>query len=385
MEIKTTIVYDNIEEARLWGFSTISCQGSSRSSKTYNILIRLAIEAMLTPNIVVSICRKTLPALKATALRDFKEILTSWGFWEEKRLNKTDLIYSLPNGSIVEFFSTDDEQKVRGRKRHILFVNEANELDYLEYQQLKFRTSSYAILDYNPSFDDEHWISKLNNREDVFHFITTYKDNPFLEQTIIQELESLQDTNQALWKIYGLGLQARVEGLIFPNWRLVDEIPAGAKRQGAGIDFGFTNDPTAIIDCGLYGQDLYLHERAYATRMMTNDIADSLKIRKDLIAYADNSDPRLIEEIRAQGVRIEGVPKPKIITRVNSMQKYRLNITRGSTNLIKEVKNYCYQQDRSGNWLNMPIDKFNHGFDAAGYWYVKNIMGVSTSKSKLSC
>ena len=385
MEIKTTIVYDNIEEARLWGFSTISCQGSSRSSKTYNILIRLAIEAMLTPNIVVSVVRKTLPALKATALRDFKEILTSWGFWEEKRLNKTDLIYSLPNGSIVEFFSTDDEQKVRGRKRHILFVNEANELDYLEYQQLKFRTSSYAILDYNPSFDDEHWISKLNNREDVFHFITTYKDNPFLEQTIIQELESLQDTNQALWKIYGLGLQARVEGLIFPNWRLVDEIPAGAKRQGAGIDFGFTNDPTAIIDCGLYGQDLYLHVRAYATRMMTNDIADSLKLRKDLIAYADNSDPRLIEEIRAQGVRIEGVPKPKIITRVNSMQKYRLNITRGSTNLIKEVKNYCYQQDRSGNWLNMPIDKFNHGFDAAGYWYVKNIMGVSTSKSKLSC
>ena len=119
--------------------------------------------------------------------------------------------------------------------------------------------------------------------------------------------------------------------------------------------------------------------------MMTNDIADSLKLRKDLIAYADNSDPRLIEEIRAQGVRIEGVPKPKIITRVNSMQKYRLNITKGSTNLIKEVKNYCYQQDRSGNWLNMPIDKFNHGFDAAGYWYVKNIMGVSTSKSKLSC
>ena len=195
MEIKTTIVYDNIEEARLWGFNTISCQGSSRSSKTYNILIRLAIEAMLTPNIVVSIVRKTLPALKATALRDFKEILTSWGFWEEKRLNKTDLIYSLPNGSIVEFFSTDDEQKVRGRKRHILFVNEANELDYLEYQQLKFRTSSYAILDYNPSFDDEHWISKLNNREDVFHFITTYKDNllHFYDRLVFEKMNHVPD------------------------------------------------------------------------------------------------------------------------------------------------------------------------------------------------
>lgn len=385
MEVKTTIVYDNIEEARLWGFTTVSCQGSSRSSKTYNILIKLTIEAMLTPNIVVSVVRKTLPALKATALRDFKEILTGWGFWEEKRLNKTDLVYTLPNGSIVEFFSTDDEQKVRGRKRHILFVNEANELDYLEYQQLKFRTSLYAILDYNPSFDEDHWISKLNNREDVFHFITTYKDNPFLEQTIIQELESLQDTNQALWKIYGLGIQAKVEGLIFPNYRLIDAMPTNLKRAGAGIDFGYTNDPTAIIDCGILGQDLYLDERAYATRMSTNDIADALKTRRELTAYADNSDPRLIEEIRMQGVRIEGVPKPKIITRINSMQKYRLNITKSSTNLIKEVKNYCYQQDRSGNWLNLPIDKFNHAFDASGYWYVKNVMGVSNNKSKLSC
>lgn len=385
MEVKTTVVYDNIEEARLWGFTTVSCQGSSRSSKTYNILIKLTIEAMLTPNIVVSVVRKTLPALKATALRDFKEILTTWGFWGEKRLNKTDLVYTLPNGSIVEFFSTDDEQKVRGRKRHILFVNEANELDYLEYQQLRFRTSSYAILDYNPSFDEDHWISKLNNRDDVYHFITTYKDNPFLEQTIIQELESLQDTNQALWKIYGLGIQTKVEGLIFPNYRLIDAMPTNLKRAGAGIDFGYTNDPTAIIDCGILGQDLYLDERAYATRMSTNDIADALKTRRELTAYADNSDPRLIEEIRMQGVRIEGVPKPKIITRINSMQKYRLNITKHSTNIIKEVKNYCYQHDRSGNWLNLPIDKFNHAFDAAGYWYVKNVMGVSSNKSKLSC
>lgn len=385
MEIKTTIVYDEIAEARSWGFDTISCQGSSRSSKTYNILIWLIVEAATTPNTVVSVVRKTLPALKASALRDFKEIMIGLKWWSDKSFNKTELMYYFPNGSMIEFFSTDDEQKVRGRKRAILFANEANELDSMEYQQLKMRTTRYAILDYNPSFDDEHWISKLNARADVYHFLTTYLDNPFLERTIVQELERLRETNQSLWKIYGLGLQARVEGLIFPTYYEVDAMPTNAKRQGAGVDFGFTNDPTAIIDCGILGDNLYLSERAYQTRMLTNEIADSLKQRKDLIAYADNSDPRLIEEIRMQGVRIEGVPKPKIITRINSMQRYRINIVKGSPNILKEIKNYCYAQDRNGKWLNEPIDKFNHAFDASAYWYVKNVMGVGSTKSRLSC
>ena len=385
MNIKTTVVYEQIEEARLWGFSTISCQGSSRSSKTYNILIWLILHAVSHPNTRISIVRKTLPALKASAYYDFKEILLAWKWWSEKRINKSDLIYTFPNGSTIEFFSTDSEEKLRGRKQHILYANEANELDYLEWQQLKFRTSEMAILDYNPSFDEDHWVSTLNKRDDVYHFITTYKDNPFLGRVIIDELESLQHTNQSLWKIYGLGQQAIVEGLIFPSWQRVDEFPAAAKREGVGIDFGYTNDPTAIIRCGLLGNNLYFEEMNYATRMTTNDIADALKVRRQLNAYADNSDPRLIDEIRMQGVRIEGVAKPKIIQRINSMQKYNICIVKGSPAIESEIKKYTYVQDRSGKWLNEPIDKFNHAFDAAGYWYVKNVMGVGQNKTKMSC
>ena len=387
MEVKSTVVYEHLEEAhKVWGYSTVSCQGSSRSSKTYNILIWLILEAMQKP-LRISVVRKTLPALKASALYDFREILQNWGWWSDKRFNKTDLIYSLPNGSTFEFFSTDNEEKLRGRKQSIVYANEANELDYMEWQQLKFRTTLLAILDYNPSFDEDHWISKLNQRDDVYHFITTYKDNPFLEQTIIDELESLQYTNTSLYKIYALGLQAKVEGLIFETYAEVDEFPAAAKRVGIGVDFGYTNDPTAIIKCGILDNCIYLQEIAYNTRMKTNDIADELNTFKGFEAAADNSNPRLIDEIQLQlrGCRINGVPKPKILSVLDSMKRYKLCIVKGSPNILKEVKNYTYKQDKNGKWLNEPVDKFNHAFDAARYWYVDKVMGIGQRKNKLSC
>ena len=387
MEVKTTVVYEHLDEAfKVWGYSTISCQGSSRSSKTYNILIWLILEAMQTPT-RISVVRKTLPALKASALYDFREILMSWGWWREKSFNKTDLIYTFPNGSTFEFFSTDNEEKLRGRKQSIVYANEANELDYMEWQQLKFRTTKLAILDYNPSFDEDHWISKLNQRDDVYHFITTYKDNPFLEKVIIDELEGLKDTNSALYKIYALGLQAKVEGLVFESYTEVDRFPAGAKRVGLGIDFGYTNDPTAIIKCGVLDNCIYLEEVAYNTRMKTNEIADELKVFTGYDAAADNSNPRLIDEIQLQvkGCRIHGVTKPGIVSTLDAMKRYKLCIVKGSPSILKEARSYTYKQDRSGKWLNEPIDKFNHAFDAARYWFVDKVMGVGTRKNKLSC
>lgn len=359
------------------GVTTISCQGSSRSGKTYNILILLIVFCLIKPGITVSIVRATLPSIKGSVFRDFKEILFKLGIYDDRSLNKTEMIYTFQNGSFIEFFSTDSEQKLRGRKRDILYVNEANELKFIEWQQLKMRTTWFTILDYNPSFTDDHWICELNKDERVHHFFSTYKDNPFLEQTIIDEIESLRNKNKSLWQIYGLGQQAIIEGLIFENIEIVDEYPTWAKRQAIGLDFGYTNDPTAAVRCGIIDNDLYMDELFYSTHMLSKDIIEELRPWKGYKVISDSADPRLIQEIRNGGINIYPVDKFKgsIMAGINKMQEYNLKITRRSFNLIKEFKNYTYEQDKDERWLNQPIDAYNHGIDAGRYYVLGIILG----------
>lgn len=387
MKIQTTKVYAVIDKAvkqfdivdgkKKRRFTTISEQGSSRSSKTYNTLIWLIVYLLEHPGTRLSIVRKTLPSLKATVLVDFKEILRNMGIYNEKRLNKTDLIYTFPNDSWIDLFSTDDEQKIRGRKRDILYVNEANELLFIEWQQLKMRTTKFAIVDYNPSFSDDHWLCDLNKDKRTYHFVTTYKDNPFLEQTIIDEIESLQYKNKSLWQVYGLGLQCQVEGLIFPKITIVDSIPDYCKKRGYANDFGYTHDPTAIVDVGLLDNRLYVDEICYKTRMLTGDIISEFKNVPPRKVISESADPRLIQEIYNAGVNIYPVEKFKgsIMAGIQKMQEYEICVTKRSTNVIKEFNNYTYLQDKTGKWLNEPIDKFNHAIDAIRYWVLAEILG----------
>ena len=376
MKIQTTKVYSEIGKAIKNGYSTISLQGSSRSSKTYNALIWLIVYCLSNPYTRLSIVRATLPSIKGSVYVDFKDILLKLDLYDEKRLNKSDLIYCFSNGSWVEFFSTDSEQKIRGRKRDILFANEANEISFLEWQQLKMRTTKFAILDYNPSFSDEHWISAINRDSRTYHFITTYKDNPFLEQTIIDELESLKEKNKSLWQIYGLGLQSQVEGLIFTNVEIVESFPYWAKKQGIGIDFGYTNDPTAIVKCALLDDSLYLDEVCYKTHMLANDIIKELNTL-DMEVMSESADPRLIQEIANAGVLIYPVDKYQgsVMAGINKMQEYKIKITKRSINGIKEARNYAYMQDKDGAFVNNPIDKWNHFWDASRYWVLGKILG----------
>ena len=224
MEIPTTKIFYDLNDALDKGFKTISLQGSARSGKTYNIIIWLILYALQNDNISISIVRKTLPAVKRSVLRDIKDVLFSLDLLDDVSFNKSDLIITFSNKSFIELFSADDEQKIRGSKRNILFVNEANEITYNEWQQLIMRTTRFAIIDYNPSFSDEHWICQVNKEKDTNFFITTYKDNPFLEDTVIKEIERLKETNNSLWQIYGLGLQSQVEGLIFKNIEVIKEM-----------------------------------------------------------------------------------------------------------------------------------------------------------------
>ncbi len=375
--IQTSNIYTKIDNAINGGYNVVSLQGSSRSSKTYNTLIWLMVYCLRTPETRLSIVRATLPAIKGSVFVDFKEILIKMGEWDEKRLNKTELTYHFENDSWVEFFSTDSEQKLRGRKRDILFVNEANELKFIEWQQLKMRTTRFAIIDYNPSFSDDHWICDLNKEEATHHFISTYKDNPFLEQTIIDEIESLQRKNPILWQIYGLGMQAVVEGLVFKSFELIDEIPAHVKRRYYGMDFGYAADPTAIIELGVEGDSLYIDEHCYQTQMLTSDIIRTLKELPPLEVISESADPRLVQEIYRAGVNIHPVKKysGSIEAGLGKLQEYKFFVTKRSLNAIKELKNYTYQQDKEGKWLNTPIDCFNHIIDSIRYVAMSKLMG----------
>lgn len=391
MKIQTTRVYSEVSDAVKRGCRTISAQGSSRSSKTYNIVLFLCLYLLEHANTRLSVVRKTLPAIRGSVLYDFKDILVRLGIWADANFNKSEMIYTFPNGSFVEFFSTDQEQKLRGRKRDILFVNEANELSFVEWQQLAMRTAQFKILDYNPSFSEDHWIMKLNEESGVYHFITTYRDNPFLEQTIIDEIESLQTKSPTLWQIYGLGKRAIVEGIVFPRIEQVAEFPDWCKSEFIGIDFGYTNDPTAIVKVGyaVNADDeecLFIDEICYRTRMTTGDICDALRPYRNMAIDAESADPRLIDEIHKSGARIYPVKKGtgSIEAGIARMQTFRIFVTARSLNVLKEFRNYTYAQDKEGRWLNIPIDAYNHAIDAVRYVVMSELMSVPRGKFRLT-
>lgn len=377
MKIQTTKIYSEVQGALDAGYKIVSAQGSSRSSKTYNILIFLLAYVIQHPKYSLSIVRKTLPALKGSVFRDFKEIMMDkFKLWDGRCMNKSEMVYTLPNESFIEFFSTDDEQKIRGRKRNILYCNEGNEISFLEWQQLIMRTTNFSIIDYNPSFSDEHWLCELNKDPRTYHFISTYKDNPFLEQTIIDEIESLKHKNKVLWTVYGLGQQAMAEGLVFPEYEIVDSFPEKAKQVAVGLDFGYSSDPTAIVKCGILDDRMYLDEQCYRTHMLTSEIIKELK-KLRLFVYADSADPRLIQEIANSGVIIFPADKYKgsVMGGLFKMMEYKLCVTRRSTNYIRELKNYVYEQNKDGKFINQPIDAYNHLIDATRYYTIGKLLG----------
>jgi phage terminase large subunit len=367
-KIQTNVIFDHLElsEKRI-----VIEQGGTRSGKTYNILIWLIFGyCMRHQGRTVTIARKTYPALRSTAMRDFINILKDHELYSEEHHNKSSSEYRL-NGNLVEFISLDQPTKVRGRKRDVLFINEANELFFEDWQQLIFRTTDKIILDYNPS-DEFHWIyEKVKTREDADFYITTYKDNPFLQQEIIKEIERLKYTDENYWKVYGLGQVGAAKSLIF-NINLTDSIPDNAKLLSYGMDFGFTNDPTTLVAVYLHDTDLYIDELLYRTNMTNQDIAKELDRlglgRRDEI-YADSSEPKSIEEIYRMGWNIKPATKGpgSVNIGIDMLKRYVIHVTKRSVNTIKEFRNYKFKEDKNGNVLNEPVDLFNHSVDACRY------------------
>ena len=366
INLKTNIVFENLVDSDK---KIIINQGGTRSGKTFNILLYIIFYYCLNnSNKTITICRKTYPALRATVLRDFINILREHNLYSEDNHNKSSSEYNL-FGNLIEFISLDQPVKVRGRKRHLLFINEANELFWEDWQQLLFRTSDKIILDYNPS-EEYHWIyDKIIPREDANFLKTTYKDNPFLEQSLIDEIERLKYTDEQYWQIYGLGEKGISKATIF-NYVECNQVPFEAEVVSFGMDFGFTNDPTALVKVSKFDNNLYIEELLYRTMMTTGDIHNFLKgkVNREPI-YADSSEPRIIEELRRMGWSIRASLKGRdsVNAGIDLLKRFKIHIHKDSTNAIQEFRNYKWLEDKTGKLTNKPEDKNNHIADAVRY------------------
>jgi phage terminase large subunit len=345
-------------------------QGGTRSGKTYNILLWLIFYYTERNTAkTITICRKSFPSLRASVMRDFFDILREHDLYREEYHNKSSHEYHL-NGNLVEFISLDQPQKIRGRKRNLLYINEANELFYEDWQQLIFRTDGRIILDYNPS-ESFHWIyDRVIPREDCDFYQTTYRDNPFLDEKIKQEIERLKETDDDYWRIYGLGERGMSRATVFQFG--TSEIPQEAKLLSYGLDFGFTNDPSAIVAIYQHGDNLYLDELLYRTGMTNRDLHHHLQSlgldRRDEI-FADSAEPKSIEELHRFGWNVKPTAKGQdsINAGIDILKRHKIFATARSNNLIKELQNYKWTEDKNGNLLNKPIDVMNHALDAARY------------------
>ena len=290
MEIKSTVIFEkNYEALNDSAIRFVINEGGSRSSKTYSLCQLVIIYCLQNNNKVVSIIRKTFPALRATVLRDFIEILKELNIYSVEDHNKSEHIYTFPNGSIVEFFSVDDEQKIRGRKRDIAWCNEANELYFDDFTQLNMRTENKLIFDYNPS-ESTSWLYELPMEESVL-IKSTYKDNPFLPQSIRSQIEDLKRTDEALYQIYALGEKAISKSNIYSNWSFIPHRPARFVNYVYGLDFGY-NHPTALMRVYWCDNDIYIEPviyESYLTTSMLIDKMQSFNVEKTITIVADSS------------------------------------------------------------------------------------------------
>lgn len=380
--MNVTSVFNRNIEAYCKDYRYIVNKGSTRSSKTYSILQLLIIIAEFSEKpLTISIVSESIPHLKRGCIRDFKEILQQEKRWKQSRWNATDKVYKLHN-SMIEFFSADNPGKVHGPSRDILYVNECINIDYEIYRQLAIRTTGTIFLDCNPCF--EFWLDeKVLTQPDATLIHSTYRDNEFLSQAQIREIESNKN-DKDWWQVYGEGLTGMRQGVIVRNWEIVDRMPDNYKSRWLGIDFGFTNDPTAIIDVRLADGELWIDELLYAKgydNLMIAEHLDKLDIPYDIPIVADCAEPKSIREIASQGRRVEASQKGKdsIGNGISILNRYKKNITQYSANIINEYRNYRWQTDEFGNSTNVPVDRFNHSIDALRYVCLNKLMQRSNS------
>ena len=371
MKISTTQTFEDLLNP---DYRNYVFQGSSRAGKTYNIILWMVINIINEENKVYSIVRKTLPSLKGSVLRDLKDILIKLELYDSNKWHSVDGYVEI-GSNMIEWFSLDTEEKVRGRKRDICFVNEATEITYDEYVQLSLRTSERMILDFNPSLW-QSWLYDMEKQSDTFYTIVTYLDNPFLPQQQVEEIEKLRTRDPNLWRVFGLGQKGIPTRVVFSHQQIYDELPQGAKLLGYGIDIGF-NDPNTLVKVYKDGDSIYCEELLYLRNTTIPDFIYKIKdkgvnLTDDFIV--DSAAPQAIAEMSRSGINAKPVKKDTILAGIDQIKRHNLFIHRNSLNLQMELNSYVWKSDKNGNNLDEPEDKNNHIIDALRYVLQMKIM-----------
>lgn len=365
---------------------TKGVQGGTSAGKTFGILPILISIASKTPLQEISVVAESIPHLKRGAIKDFKKIMIKTGRWNPNSWNATDFKYTFFNNSQIEFFSAENDSKLRGARRDYLYMNEANNMTFHAYTELASRTKKGVYLDWNPV--NEFWFhTELKNDADVDFVIVNYQDNEACPESALNFILKAKEkaATSSFWanwyNVYGLGELGSLEGVVFSNWEQIDTIPTDAKYLGAGLDFGYSNDPTALIGVYEYNGKIIADEMIYSTSLLNSDIIKMMKQERSAPIWADSAEPKSIEEIRRAGYNIKPVVKgaDSINFGISVLQQKEILVTKNSTNLIKELRNYSWDTDKAGKKLNRPIDNYNHAIDALRYFAM---MGLSIKKSR---
>ena len=348
----------------------IASKGGTRSSKTWSVLQLLHLACVNSEKpLVISCVAATLPMVKRGMVRDFKRMLIAESEWDEDSFNKSECAYSYPNGCIIEFFGVDNASKVHGSARDILFVNEAQTIPREIFRQLDIRTRKKVIIDFNPVRKFWGETEFVGDRYLTIH--STYKDNPYLSKEQIGAIEkNMGDANW--WRIYGEGETGGVEGNVYPSYEVIEDMPETFTGRCLGLDFGFVNDPTAIVDIRFQGWDLYVDLLCYETGLLNASIADYLtsNMLHRLITVCDNAEQKSIVELQQR--RIKAIPcvkgKGSVAGGIAQVKQFKLHVTKRSVKLLDELDNYKFIKDEATDtYTNETIDAWNHALDALRY------------------
>jgi len=371
INLKSTIVFQkNLQEFRDKKYRIVINEGGTGSSKTYSLAQLFAIILLEENNCQLTIARKTFPALRATAMKDFFSIVRDMGIYREDLHNKSEHIFRYKTNE-VDFISIDEPMKVRSRRRNYLWMNEANEFNLEDYRQMSMRTDKQIFMDYNPSHQF-HWIyDELQTKKNCTVIRSTYKDNPFLAEELVREIEGYQQMDKNYWRIYGLGLRGITENVIYTHWQYCDELPESYDRAIYGLDFGY-NNPSALVRIVEKDKDCYWDEMLYQSHLTNQQLIGKLKDLK--ISESDrivsDTDPSRIKEIQDAGFNI--VPADKAVQAgIDYIKSHKLFITKRSVNILKEIKSYSWKDKQgkitSEDFKDEPVKVNDHAMDAGRY------------------
>ena len=378
MKLKANELFEHIREQIDLGKRYIFLRGSSRSGKTIAAIQVVTVECLLNPNTTVTIARETQVSIKNTILLDFKNVMEELELWEEGRFNKVDMVYRFPNGSVVRFVGLDDTTgKLRGMKSTIALVDEVNTVSITSFVQLDIRCEKYLITAYNPEIPTDWWGLDYEKKDNGCVLISTWRDNAFLDQRIIDSINSLKDTDEDLWLIYSESQIVPPREVVYVRPEIYSDLPQGIKYTYYGLDFGFSQDPSALIEVKVRDNEIYVRELIYQAGLTNQDIIHlmrELDLNRTNDIVADSSEPKSIAEINRGGFSLRGVKKgaDSVLYGIQKVRQKKVFIHKDSHNLINEFENYRYKKDRSGRITNQTQGQ-DHLLDALRYCVVEFI------------